>query len=207
MVIVATKEEDNRILFNGHNWEDLAKLIALSKFQFLLDDDFDDNEPRRCAYLAQRFAGPALDWVTDKYASQPAIFESFDGLVTTVRQAFGVDENNIAALQRKTLDDLRWDSDTPAFFAEFDRLTQQLGIAGDETKINLAQQKMPLRLKEELARQALQFHNYETMRERVNAMWALDPHRKGQQPEPSKKPRCGRCGKRGHTATECRSKN
>ena len=198
-------DEDNKLYFDGSNWEDLNRIIALARFQFLQDEDFDDNDPRRCAYLCQRMSGPALDWVATNHANQPSIFENFEGLIVSLKQAFGVEANNIQALQRKALDDLRWNPQAPVFFAEFDRLTFQLGITDHGTKIAMALNKLPISLKQKLAEQALDFANYETMRERLNTMWALDPSRHGESNQPkAKKPRCGSCGKKGHTAPECR---
>lgn len=203
--MVTTTSDETEIKFNGSNWEDLTRMIALAKFQFLQDDDYDDNEPRKCAYLSQRFVGPALDWVASTHSSQPATFERFDGFVTAVKQTFGVDENNIVALRRKQLDDLEWTSETPVFFAQFDQLTHQLHISDHGTKIAMVTAKLPFALKAELARQALSFSNYETMRERINTMWALNPREHTSLAPRSKKSRCGSCGKKGHTASECRS--
>lgn len=60
--------------------------------------------------------------------AQPNTFRSFDGFIVAVKQAFGVEANNITALCQKALDELRWSSDVPVFFADFDRITCQLGI-------------------------------------------------------------------------------
>jgi hypothetical protein len=205
--MVQTTSDETALKFNGSNWEDLTRMIALAKFQFLQDDDYDDNQPRKCAYLAQRFTGPALDWVASTYSSQGASFESFDGFVTAVKETFGVDENNIVALRRKQLDDLTWTSEAPVFFSQFDQLTFQLGITNHGTKIAMVNTKLPAWLKEEFARQALSFENYETMRERINTMWALNPKAHTSLAPKPKKTRCGSCGKKGHVASECRSKN
>jgi hypothetical protein len=199
-----TSTAEYKLRFNGSNWEDLDRLIALSRFHFLQDDDYDDNEPRKCAYLASYFEGPALDWAASAYAAQPAIFEGWDGFIVAVKQVFGVEANNVTALRRKALDELRWSSDVPVFFANFDRLTHQLGITDHTTKISMVQSKLPTSMKETLAVQALDFANYETMRERLNTMWALNPH-KHIDAVPTKRPRCGNCGKKGHTAQGCRA--
>src|SRR6478736_638842 len=175
--MVAENSDDEKIYFRGNNWEDLDRLIARARFQFLQDDDYDDNQPRRCAYLAQRFTGPALDWVADAHSSDLNLFDNFDTFVARVKQTFGVEANNIQALRRQKLDDLKWGPDVPVFFAEFDSLTRQLGLVSDQARIVLVRAKLPGTILEELARQALDFTNYETMRERLNTMWALDPHR------------------------------
>lgn len=210
MTAVAAKETVP--LFNGSNWEDLDRQVALAKFHFLLDDDYDDNEPRRCAYLSTKFIGPALDWASSIHTANPQAYEAFEGFVVAVKQAFGVEANGLQALRRKGLDDLRWGSDVPVFFAEFDRLTLQLGITDHGTKIIMVQHKLPVSVKSTLALQALDFANYETMRERLITMWALDPTRHGQKEASHKsqaRTRCGACGKKGHTAANCRggSKN
>jgi hypothetical protein len=209
--MVESSSDESKLHFNGANWEDLDRMLALARFQFLQDDDYDDNSPRRCAYLAARFTGPALDWVGSQYSREPVLFENYEVFVARVKEAFGVEANNVTALRRKALDNLRWDREVPTFFANFDRLTFQLGITDHGTKIAMVQSKLPIDLKAKLAEQALDFANYDTMRERLNTMWALDPHRQGQGTggtEPTnKKPRCGSCGKKGHTAKDCRGVN
>jgi hypothetical protein len=201
----STEYSSGDLKFDGSNWEDLDRIVGLAKFTFLQDDDYDDNELRKCAYLAQQFTGPALDWSVSTHQNQPAVFNDFDGFVVAVQQAFGVEANGIQALRRGTLDSLAWSKNVPVFFAEFDRLTLQLGIGGHGTKIAMVQSKLPLSIKAELARQALDFNNYETMRERLITMWALDPGRASSSSN-NKKPRCGTCGKRGHLAADCKAK-
>lgn len=201
---MAPKTLESDLTFHGANWEDLNRLVSLAKFQFLQDDDYDDNHPRRCACLAASFSGPALDWVSSEYANRPTIFDHFDVFVIETRQAFGVADNNIEALCRKKLDDLQMGSDVPVFFAEFDRLLAALGITGHGTKIAMLQPKLPAHIKKLWAEQALSFANYDTMRERLNCMWALsaDVGRGGGN---AKKPRCGSCGRKGHKAADCRT--
>ncbi len=201
MVQVPSDEEPR---FNGSNWQMLNRLVALARFQFLQDEDYDDNEGRRCAYLASRYDGPALDWA----ATLPAgSMTNFDGFVEATRQAFGIADNNITALLRRDLDQLQWSRDVPVFFSEFDRLTLALGITSHETRVAMVEAKLPMVMKVRLAEQCLSFANYDTMRERFNGMWAMDPTR-GRATGTTKKPRCASCGKKGHQASECRgSKN
>jgi len=193
--------------FNGSNWQTLNRLVATARFQFLLDDDFADDEMKQCAWLAQRFDGPALDWIASTHATtNGAVFVSFDLFVDAVRQAFGIADNNVTALLRRDLDQLQWQAEVPTFFAEFDRLTLALGITSHETRVAMVEQKLPHHLKMLLASQCLSFANYDTMRERFNGMWAMDPTRGKTVTAGKKKPRCGSCGKKGHTANDCRAK-
>lgn len=195
------------VQFNGSNWQDLNRLVAQGRFAFIQDVDFDDREDRKCAWLAERYTGSALDWVASAYSDHPEYFDNYDTFVTETRQAFGIADNNITALLRHELDQLRWSTDVPVFFAEFDRLTLSLGITSHEVRVLMVEQKLPHSIKTLFSQQALSFANYETMRERLNCMWATDPNRSAASHAKAKKPRCGSCGKKGHNAADCRAKN
>ena len=205
--VISDPDPDSKIYFDGSNWEDLLRMLGLARFAFLQDEDYDDNNPRRCAYVASRFRGPALDWVTTRHSLEPSLFENFELFVDRTREAFGVEDTNLTALRRSELEKLKWDPDAPVFFANFDRLTLQLRITDHGTKIAMLNPKLPLGIREKMADQALNFANYETMRERILTMWALDPSRTAKSSTAHKRPRCGKCGRKGHTASECNSKN
>lgn len=200
---MVSSSDPGDLKFHGSNWQALNRVVALARFAFAQDDDYDDNEGRRCAFLASRFDGPALDWVATLPAGVGPM-ASFDRLVTATREAFGIADNNITALLRRDLDQLCWSHDVPVFFAEFDRLTLGLGITSHETRVAMVESKLPTAMKIRLAEQALSFANYDTMRERFNCMWALDPSRGKATGSISKRPRCGVCGKKGHETSACR---
>lgn len=202
-IMVSTKDV-LEVRFNGSNWQVLNRIVAQAKFIFLQDTDYDDDHPKRCAFLASQFEGPALDWVASAHTNNGALFAHFEGFIDETRQAFGIADNNITALLRRELDTLSWDSEVPVFFAEFDRLTLALGITNHETRVAMVESKLPTEMKKLLASQALSFSNYDTMRERFNCMWAMDPTRTKTVTR-NKKPRCGTCGRKGHISDQCRS--
>jgi hypothetical protein len=152
-----------------------------------------------------------LDWVGQASQVSANFFDKYDAFIIDVRNAFGISDAGLEAQRRGELESLKWNSDLPVFFAEFDRLTQLLNLTGHEVKIALVRTKLPQHVQKLLAEQALNFANYETMRERLLVMWSLDPGRSiggaGTSGTGKKRPRCGRCGKKGHTAPDCRSKN
>lgn len=200
---MTSSTSSDAIKFNGSNWQALNRVTALCRFHFLQDSDFDDNHVRKSTYLASQYEGPALDWVA---TLPPASFSNYEAFVTATREAFGIADNNVTALLRRDLDQLQWSSDVPVFFAEFDRLTLGLGITDHPTRIAMVEAKLPTSMKIRLAEQALSFANYDTLRERFNCMWALDPSR-GRATGQTSKPRCGSCGKKGHQASNCRGSN
>lgn len=201
--------------FSGHEWQDLTRLVTACRMKFIQTaaqetDDFDED-PSKCAYLVGHFRGPALDWVGTTYDANPAIFNDYNGFILAVRNAFGISDDGLRAQHRGALESLSWQHDLAVFFAEFDRLTTTLQLTGDEPRIAILRSKLPLHVRKLLSEQALDFRNYDTMRERLLTMWNLDPSRSithaGGSSSTAKRPRCGKCKKTGHTAPDCRSKN
>lgn len=213
---MSTKDSSTEITFDGSNWQDLSRLSTSARLEFLqtanAEEDPYSEEPAKCAYVAQRFRGPALDWVGQQYDSNQEVFNNYNTFIINVRNAFGISDEGLGAQRRGQLEGLKWQSDLPVFFAEFDRLTQLLNLSDHATRIALLRSKLPVHIQKLLAEQALNFHEYPTMRERLLVMWNLDPGKKHEAVTSSgsskqKRPRCGRCGKKGHTAADCRAKN
>jgi hypothetical protein len=204
-----SSSSENDITFHGNDWQVLNRVVALARFKFAQDSDYDVGTDldytKQNTYLASRFEGPALDWAAHTYGANRDLFRGpFDQFVVTVRETFGIHEGNITALLRTELDVLQWNTNVPVFFAEFDRLSATLGITSHSERIILLQGKLPANIKQRFMEQALSFASYDTMRDRCFAMWALDPTR-GKSIAKAKS-RCGSCGKKGHAASECRSK-
>jgi hypothetical protein len=201
-----SSKNDDTITFDGSSWESLTRLVTQAKIALILDDDV-TNQRTQSAWLAARFRGPALDWFGRIIDNDPAHLDDFNAFVWSTREQFGISDDGLRARRRGQLEELRWHADVPLFFAEFDRLTSLLMVAENETRIALVRAKLPTSIQKLLAEQALDFANYETMRERLLTMWALDPNRNtavGKAGHPPKRPKCGRCGKRGHAASDCR---
>lgn len=192
--------------FDGSNWEQLSRLVALSHLVFLQDGDYEEDEGARCAYLASHFTGAALDYIAAARVANPQLMNTFDGFVNNVRGHFAITDEALQICRRRELEELKWE-DAPVFFAEFDRLTALLGLNGHDTKIVLLTDKLPVKYRRLLAEQSLTFANYDTMRQRVLNMALLMAETAEATPTRHKKPRCGRCRKRGHTASECKAKN
>ena len=207
---------EQKLTFDGSNWQDLSRLVTESRMKFLqtasADPDPYEEDSAKCAYLVTKFRGPALDWAGMEYEANQEVFNNFNNWIVSVRNAFGISDEGLSAQRRSELEALRWSADLPVFFAEFDRITRQLGLNDNATKIALVRSKLPVNVQKLLAEQALNFADYATMRERLLTMWNLDPSRNtalrtGGSAKSTKRPRCGRCGKKGHTASDCRTKN
>jgi len=205
---MSSSNPSTEVTFNGSSWEDLTRLVTQAKLARILDGDVQSDEDQS-AWTASHFRGPALDWFGQYFAVNRATMASFDAFVVDVRNHFGISDDGLKAHRRGQLEGLTWQSDLPVFFAEFDRLVTQLSITNGDAKIALLRGKLPLIVQKLLSEQALDFHDYDTMRQRLLTMWALDPKRQtavqGNSGR-SSRPKCSSCGKKGHAAEDCRSK-
>lgn len=195
---------DENIFFHGHDGHNLDRLVALANFRFLVGEDYDlpdtGDATVRCGYLVTRFRGAALEWAVLVSARTPQVMSNFNGFVAACKLHFGVNDETQQIMRRGELEALRWGSDVAIFFAEFDRLTFALRMTSDEALISLVSSKLPTHVTKLLAEQALVFNHYPTMRQRIVTMWALGAFGK-----PTDAATCSVCGKRGHTASNCRS--
>lgn len=213
-----TPKDEPELYFDGSNWEDLLRIVTASHMARLYaPGDFTNSDDAyqpsfQVGWVAQRFKGPALDWVGREFAVNSRLFShDFDEFIESVRNQFGISDLQLSAHRRTQLDNLKWAADLPVFFAEYDRLTALLGITGDSTKITILREKLPHKVKTLIAEQALDFANYDTMRERLLTMWALDPGERvvgvagpptSHQPTPKKKK-----GKKGKGGIKSEPKN
>lgn len=211
---MAPVPDDPEIVFTGEDWAALLHLVELSKLHFDQDDDYDDNQPRRCAFLASRFRGTALEWFANERSMDTALMNDFDTFVQSVRVHFGITDGAVTLRNKLELENLQMTADLPTFFGRFETLTLRLGLTADAVRTELLRPKILMKYKESLAITGLDYTTYASLKDRISTMWAMNPHRQHAIGEPSialsskkKKPRCGKCGRRGHTAGDCRSKN
>lgn len=203
------KAPNSDVYFDGSNWEDLSRLVTLAKLNRASGTEV-DSESTESSWLARQFTGAALDWVTVQLNLKPALLDKFNDFVQSVRDHFGITDALVQSHQRVQLDALTWRKDAPTFFAEFDRLALECGLGADgNAKIILAYAKLPTHIHTVLAQQNYVAPSYANLRDRVLTLWVLDPKSHGHKVDQTsaKKPRCGRCGKRGHAASECRTPN
>jgi hypothetical protein len=192
--------------FDGSNWEDLTRLITLAKLHRASQTEV-DSDTTQSTWCARQFTGPALDWVGLILIVDKPLLDNFDKFITKLNDHFGITATLISTHQRVQLEALKWRRDAPTFFAEFSRLATECGLGGENAgKLTLLMSKVPDAQKTILARQTPPPTTYAETRARLLSIWANDPHSTGVQIEKSQtKPKCGKCGKKGHTASDCRT--
>lgn len=195
------------VSFDGSNWEDLSRLATLARLHRKSGTDV-DSEATQSTWVARQFTGAALDWVTTIVELNASLLDNFAAFIDACRTQFGITDELLQNHQRAQLDSLTWRKDAPTFFAEFDRLTLACGLGADNSgKITLLMIKLPLPMRTILAHQNYVPSSYTDLRKRLLTLWTLDPKSPGvkQDKAAATRPRCGRCGRKGHVAAECRS--
>jgi hypothetical protein len=86
-------------------------------------------------------------------------------------------------------------------------LAHACGLGGESSgKTTLLVSKIPDKQRTIIARQVPQPSTFVEYRTRLLSLWVADPTSVGHsQDKDSSKPRCGKCGKKGHTASTCHS--
>lgn len=190
-------------LFDGTNPEDLSRLIALSKLELSFASS--DNEEDRTAWLGQHFEGAALDWLEHELQDDATILSDFDEFVAQAKLNFGITDDVLTSRWQVQLDALKWGADTPTFLSEFDRLTRKLGLTTQEVRLQLLRGKLPATILSQWADQAYILRDYAEVRNRLLTSHALRPGGLAAQgAQRAARPKCGNCGKRGHSAAQCR---
>jgi hypothetical protein len=202
------------VTFDGSNWADLLQLTDLVELRSKFDDDL-DTDPKKCAYLATKFRGPALEWASKQLTANSGLHAQFSGYVLALRLNFGLDDEAMMVRHRILLDQLTWSNNAPLFFAEFESLCSRCNILEPAAKKALLDNKLPVAYRQKLADLGLAIVDWSTLKERIMTIWLLQPSNQtkietGDTNRPAskkKRTRCSKCGKRGHEAKECRSKN
>lgn len=190
--------------FDGTNPEDLLRLVTLTKLELAFASS--DADEDKCAWLAQHFSGAALDWLEHELADDTQILLDFEEFVSQAKANFGITDDTLRARYQVQLDALRMGANWPSFLSEFDRLTRKLGMTNNQERLQLLRMKLPASVLTKFADQGLLMVDYAIIRDRLLTMYALAPV--GLSTTGAKKavkPKCGTCGKKGHTAAECRS--
>lgn len=193
----------DEVFFDGSNWDDLDRLITVAKFLVLLDKDL-DGDSAEVPLISTGLRGAALDWlIANSTASPPKDVSTTAKLKNQLEAAFGITTGLRTTRYRQQLAELKFDHlDLSTFFADFNRLTQQLGMIGDSSRIMALNEKLPPSIKVDMAKLGLAGMTYDTARDRIMAMGLQGAFGTVAK---ANRPKCQNCGKRGHKTTDCRN--
>jgi hypothetical protein len=192
--------------FDGSNWQDFSRLVTLARLHRTSGTEV-DSDLTQSTWVARQFTGPALDWMTGILLVESTLLNDFNAFQERLRAHFGITDELVLAHQRTQLDALKWRQDAPTFFAEFERLAHACGMGGENSgKVTLLVSKIPDKQRTILARQVPSPTTFAEYRSRLLTLWVNDPTSAGNATDKeAAKPKCGKCGKKGHTASNCHS--
>jgi hypothetical protein len=194
------------LIFDGSP-VDLERVLAYIRLQALLYPLALSTDSRKSAYLLSHFRGPAIDWAATYIQSRAAAADTHDQLVNRVKTAFGYDSAQQQAIAQTRLGAIHHQGDLMEFLVEFDNLCNVSGINADTSKITLLLPKLKATYREAITRSGELITNYSTMRNNLGNIYARESDMKNSAEKQRKKKTCGKCGKRGHTASQCEAKN
>lgn len=190
---------------------DLDRVLAFVSIQFLLHPSAFVDDSSKVAYLLAHFRGPALDWAGRQIASSRpadvARFSNYASMLAHVRATFGYEASQVSAMCQTRMSACKQTGDLLEFITEFEGLCQQIGLMADVTKITLLLPKLTPHFRNALTMSGENLSDYSTMRNQLFNVYARSGVQEGSTEGQRAKARCKKCGKRGHSASQCVAKN
>lgn len=200
------------VIFDG-NLIDLDRVLGFVDTQHIVyAEAFADNDVAKSGYLAMHLRGTALDWhaALVQTAQGAARMTDYAAYLNALKAQFSYDPATIQAGAQTELMSLRQAGmfkELPEFLNQLDTLTARSGMISDTTKLTLLYDKLDKYYSEALITKGSGFVRYRDARAWLLSVYARTPQNGVKAEDKRSKARCKKCGKRGHTGTECRSKN
>lgn len=188
---------------------DLDRVLAHVSLQFLLHPAAFNSDATKVAFLYAHFRGAALDWAATEMGSDRgrARMLSWSQSLTHLKNAFGYDSVQVMAIAQTRLSVLSQKGDLLEFLLEFDSLVSKAGLAADATKLTLLVPKLQKRYRDALTMSGDTLSSYGTVRAQLLNMYSRSETQEKSVDDQRTSARCKKCGKRGHTGTQCVAKN
>ena len=196
--------------FSGSPLE-LDRFLSVQRSLIGADTDVDATANTQALRLAAALRGPALDWYIATAPHQPGIVSDIANLERALRDMFGLSNGQRQAGFRLQFGESRQGAtDLLEYLAHISALATVSGCGNDPTLLAVVPGKLAPRYQLALANSGRLWASWNDMRTFLANVYAQDPQSALALAEPrktSRKPKCGKCGKRGHTAEVCRTKN
>ena len=200
------------VVFDG-NPVDLDRVLGyVNTQQVLYPDAFGDNDAVKSCYLALHFRGDALDWHSAliSSANTAGYLHDYEGYISQLKVQFGYSlELNVAGAStelmalRQTGDykDLR------EFLNHFRTLCQRTGIASDVSRLAILYPKLDPYYHGAIVTNGRCYTRFQDAANFLLGVYSHTPANGKDVSVQRSKARCKVCGKRGHTGSQCKSKN
>lgn len=187
--------------FDG-NADDLRKFFAILEVRHVVHHESVPNDQAKIADAAGHFTGAVLDWFGDKLVEQPTYLgtTAWANFKAELERRFGMTAITVQVRAQAKLASMKQDGPLLDFLADFER-TAELAGSGDVTKCALLPPKVSPRIRKAIEESGQALTNWNTMRSFcINVSSRTDDVTETGR---KRRARCGKCGKRGHTASQC----
>lgn len=188
---------------------DLDRVLAHVSLQFLLYPEAFATDQLKVAFFYAHFRGAALDWAAMEMSSERgrARMSSWSQSLNAVKSSFGYDAVQVQAIAQTRLSVLEQKGDLLEFLLEFDSLCAKAGLNADATRMTLLVPKLNKRYRDALTTSGDTLSSYTTVRSQLLNMYSRSEVQEKSADAQRSAARCKKCGKRGHTASQCVAKN
>lgn len=121
------------VTFRG-DAKDLASLLLMVQLKQTLDPAL-NNDNRKCAFLASKFRGRALDWLVTTVARNSNILQDYDAFTDLLKEVWGIPEKAEKIAAEVRLTKLHQTADIALFNAEFEALSSELNLTDSAKKL------------------------------------------------------------------------
>lgn len=196
----------SEVLFDG-NPADLERLVTYVAVAVLAEPPRFPSERAKAMYLAKSFRGPALDWLASILSSRVTLLDDYEQFVKELRGVFGLGDVERAQVARTRLESLRQQGDLLLFLAEFEGLCREAGMVSDASRLQLILPKLEPYYANAIRTAVLRIATWYDMRRHLTTLYSFRQSSGAPREQVRRRAKCGKCGKRGHTANQCRSEN
>jgi hypothetical protein len=194
------------IVFDG-NVLDLDRVMASCAIAFSLHPSSFPSDSPKSAFLLAHFRGPALDWAARIIEKKPDSLVNYASFLNIVRSNFGYDAVQVQAIAQTQLGQMQQKGDVLEFLMEYDDACARAGAVSDITKVTMLLPKLNTFYRNAVVCSGDTISNYSTLRTQLLNIHSRMPAQGIPTETKRAKARCKKCGKRGHTATQCKSTN
>jgi hypothetical protein len=194
------------IIFDG-NVLDLDRVFASCALQFILYSSQFGDDSLKSAFLLAHFRGPALDWAARVLERKPEALQNYLSFSNVVKNQFGYDSVQVQAIAQTQLAALHQKGNLLDFLIEFEDTCSRAGIAADTSKITFLLPKLNSYYRNALVVGGEPLTNYSSLRSHLINVHSRTTEVKATPEDQRSKARCKKCGKRGHTGTQCKAAN
>lgn len=190
---------------------DLDRVLAFVSLQYLLYPDAFVDDSVKVAYLLSHFRGPALDWAGRQLQgtrpAEVARLSNYTQMLSHVRSEFGYEVSQVQAIAQTRMAALKQTGDLLEFLQEFEQVAALAGLWADVTRLTLLIPKLSKRYHDAITMSGESLTTYSTVRNQLVNIYSRSGVQEKSVEGQRAKARCNKCGKRGHTASQCVTKN